>query len=557
MLNKLVVDIARYTEGVDPIQLHEGTVQLMILKVDDYFERNGRIFANAGMPIAAYHWVDPTLDAARQVADSLAVIRNSNLPVLAVFPDFEQYWSNWNQWYRAIQKTLAWSLVSRFGGDRLSSHAKQVFEGFEASGLTTVGYTRASFVKDYAPQAAGWMPRYKWWLAHYLDYGSQTLTWAELKARILPTVNFSPDLPAGLTQNHVVGHQFTGDELSLPGLYGDIQRTKFSAADVNLFDDGFLTQIGAVPNPKPLPEMQYEAVVTASPNLNVRTGPGTTYPVLYKLNKGAAVQLSKMNDEWARLRTYGDDWCSAKYLNIVTAVDHDEQEDEDDVVIPVPVDVTFNGITYRTMRRFNANCHVVICDMAGQRFHVTPFTGMRTVSQTALQLGANIVVNADGWGINGRFPNSIAASDGKFYQKNQLHFRPWINIGRDNSVSFAWRLPRNLYNAVSGDRYLVQFGRYNQAISNVTKDPRTVIGYTRDRKLVVMVADGRTQQSAGLSFREAADILMEFGVTTAINLDGGGSSAMWINDKIVNVPIDENVPGKERLVANHLCIFFN
>jgi hypothetical protein len=555
VLNKLVVDIARYTEGVDPLPLHEASVQLMILKVDDFFERNGRIFTNAGMPIAAYHWIDPTRDAAQQVAVSLAVIRRSNLPVLAIFPDFEQYWSNWNQWYLAIQKKLAWSLVSRFGGDRLSSHAKQVFEGFEASGLTTVGYTRASFVKEYAPPASQWMPRYKWWLAHYLEYGSQTLTWDELKARILPTVNFSPDLPAGLTQNHVVGHQFTGDDLSLPGLYGDIQRTQYSAADVNLFDDQFLTQIGAVPNPKPLPEMQYEAVVTASLSLNVRSGPGTTYPVLYKLNKGASIQIAKMNDEWAKLRSYGDEWCSAQYLHIVTAVDPVHHEDP--VVIPDAVEVNFNGITYRSMRRFNANCHVLICDMASQRFHVTPFTGMRTVSQAARQLGAKIVINGDGWGINGRFPNSIAASDGRFYQKAQLHYRPWINIGRDNSVSFAWRLPRNLYNAVSGDRYLIQYGRYNQTISNVTKDPRTVIGYTRDRKLVIIVADGRTPQSAGLSFREAADLLLEFGVVTAINLDGGGSTTMWIHDKIVNIPIDENVPGKERPVANHLCIFVN
>jgi exopolysaccharide biosynthesis protein len=193
--------------------------------------------------------------------------------------------------------------------------------------------------------------------------------------------------------------------------------------------------------------------------------------------------------------------------------------------------------------------------MQTQRFHVTPYTGLRTVTQAARQSGAKIVINGDGWGINGRFPNSIAASDGRFYQPVQFDLRPWINIGRDNSVVFAWRTPRNLYNAVSGDRYLIQNGRYNQAISNVTKDPRTVIGYTRDRKLVIIVADGRTPQSAGLSFREASDLLLELNVETAINLDGGGSTALWIEDRIVNVPIDQNVPGRERPVANHLCIF--
>src|SRR5690349_13522674 len=144
MLNRLVVDIARYTEGVDPIPLHQASVELVILKVDELFERNGRILANSGMPIAAYHWIDPTRDAAQQVAETLAAVRSSGLPVRAIFPDFEQYWSNWNEWYRAVQKRLAWNLVRRFGGERLSGHARQVFEGFAASGAPTVGYTRAS-----------------------------------------------------------------------------------------------------------------------------------------------------------------------------------------------------------------------------------------------------------------------------------------------------------------------------------------------------------------------------------------------------------------------------
>jgi len=554
MLNRLVVDIARYTEGVDPIPLHQASVELVILKVDELFERNGRILANSGMPIAAYHWIDPTRDAAQQVAESLAVIRESGLPVLAIFPDFEQYWSSWSEWYHAIQKRLSWSLVSRLAGDRLSSHARQVFDGFAASGAPTIGYTRASFIREYAPQASQWMPNYKWWLAHYGEFGNQALTWEGLKNVILPAVNFFPDLPSGLTPNHVVGHQFTGDELSLPGLYGDIYRSRYSAADVNLFDGQFLAEIGAVPNPRPLPPLQYEAVATASPRLNVRSGPATSFPVLYALPKGAPVQITRMTDNWAKIRSYGEEWCSAHYLHIVTAAEPD-REDDDVVVIPDPVEAHFNGITYRTMRRFNANCHVLICDMQTQRFHVTPYTGLRTVTQAALQTGAKIVINGDGWGINRRFPNSIAASDGRFYQPIQYDLRPWINIGRDNSVTFAWRSPRNLYNAVSGDRYLIQNGRYNQAISNVTKDPRTVIGYTRDRKLVIIVADGRTPQSAGLSFREASDLLLELNVETAINLDGGGSTALWIEDRIVNVPIDQNVPGRERPVANHLCIF--
>jgi exopolysaccharide biosynthesis protein len=192
--------------------------------------------------------------------------------------------------------------------------------------------------------------------------------------------------------------------------------------------------------------------------------------------------------------------------------------------------------------------------MAGKRFHVTPFTGFRPVSQVGRDLGAQIVVNGDGW--KERVPMSIAASDGLFYQRRQKDFRPWVNISQNNQVSFAWRNPANLFNAVSGDRFLIQNGRYNEAITDVSQQPRTALGFIPPGKLILLVADGRTTASAGLTFKNIATIFIEHGVTTAINLDGGGSSAMWIKNRIVNVPIhDPGNPGVERAVANHLCIF--
>jgi hypothetical protein len=552
VLNKLVVDLAGYTDCVDPLPLHEAGVQMAILKVDSLFVRNAEIFANSGMPIAAYHWVDPTLDAEEQVDATLNIIRRSGLPVLAIFPVFEQYWSRWNEWYFAVTGKLTWNLVSRFAGDKLSNHAKQVFEGLEASEWRIFGYTKASFVRQYAPQAAEWMSTYRWWLSHHLTYGRQTLTWDDLQTRILPTVDFPPNLPPGISQKQVIGHQFTGDELFLPGLYEDKAHTIYSAADVSLFSDEFLKELGAVPEPKPVPDYQYEAVVTAFPTLNVRSGPGINYPKLYTLNKNAVVRLTEIKDGWGKLQSYGEEWCSAAYLKVVTALPPEPQDIQP--VIEDPVEI-FDGITYQKARRFNANCHILLIDPIGRKFHVTPYTGLKPVSQAARQLGASIVVNGDGWGTRQQFPNSIAASDGNFYMRGQMDYNPWINISKDNKITFAWRKPENLYNAVSGDRYLIENGKYNEAITNVTKDPRTVIGLSRQNKLILIVADGRTSQSAGLSFREASTMLLEFDAVTAINLDGGGSSALWINDRIVNVPIDEGIPGKERAVANHLCIF--
>ena len=49
--------------------------------------------------------------------------------------------------------------------------------------------------------------------------------------------------------------------------------------------------------------------------------------------------------------------------------------------------------------------------------------------------------------------------------------------------------------------------------------------------------------------------LIEFGAWDAIDLDGGGSSTLWVKDKVVNSPIEDGVPGQERLVGDHLVMW--
>lgn len=82
--------------------------------------------------------------------------------------------------------------------------------------------------------------------------------------------------------------------------------------------------------------------------------------------------------------------------------------------------------------------------------------------------------------------------------------------------------------------------------------PRTAVGLTRDgRYLFFVVADGRREGVPGLTLGELARFMRrELGVCRALNLDGGGSSAMYAGDAIVNRPSD----GSERRVSNHLAV---
>lgn len=84
-----------------------------------------------------------------------------------------------------------------------------------------------------------------------------------------------------------------------------------------------------------------------------------------------------------------------------------------------------------------------------------------------------------------------------------------------------------------------------------TRQPRTIIGKYANDDLIMIVIDGRQNDwSIGVTLETLQDKLLELGVKEAYNLDGGGSSAMYYNGKILNQPSD----GKERPVVNNIII---
>lgn len=75
-------------------------------------------------------------------------------------------------------------------------------------------------------------------------------------------------------------------------------------------------------------------------------------------------------------------------------------------------------------------------------------------------------------------------------------------------------------------------------IAGLSRQPRTAIGATADGKIIMLVCDGRGMRgSAGFTLSELADKLISLGVVNAINLDGGGSSAIiGIDGVVLNRP---------------------
>jgi exopolysaccharide biosynthesis protein len=100
----------------------------------------------------------------------------------------------------------------------------------------------------------------------------------------------------------------------------------------------------------------------------------------------------------------------------------------------------------------------------------------------------------------------------------------------------------NVKHIVSGGPYLVKDGEVyvdmtSQKLQSIGgRNPRSAIGYTKDNDLILIVADGREGSSIGLTLNELANLMKSLGCIGAINLDGGGSTVMYVNGQIVNHP---------------------
>ena len=109
----------------------------------------------------------------------------------------------------------------------------------------------------------------------------------------------------------------------------------------------------------------------------------------------------------------------------------------------------------------------------------------------------------------------------------------------DIKINPEWK---DVNHIISGGPYLVKNGDIYvdmtaQKLASIGgRNPRTAIGYTKDNSLIMLTADGREGASIGLTLIELANLMKELGCVNAMNLDGGGSTVMYVKGKIVNKP---------------------
>lgn len=249
----------------------------------------------------------------------------------------------------------------------------------------------------------------------------------------------------------------------------------------------------------------------------------------------------------------------------------------------------FEGIEYiREVQRkpFPMVTHVVLIDLNSPdtTFLVTPpdyfkerELRARTTSEFLDEYDLQVAINGDffapWWAhsILDFYPYSgdpvdalgFAASQGTIYSDVRANHST-VFIYEDNRVSFDERIGE-VYNAISGNVLIVEAGVSSRDDPHpyfTNQHPRTAIGLDESgQTLILVVVDGRQPgYSEGASIPELAEILIRYGAYTALNLDGGGSSALVMADKsgypmLLNVPIHTSLPYRERPVANHLGVY--
>ncbi len=182
-------------------------------------------------------------------------------------------------------------------------------------------------------------------------------------------------------------------------------------------------------------------------------------------------------------------------------------------------------------------------------------------STTAQSVNAVLAVNGDYYGArdagyvirNGQLLRSdsqdanqedlVIYQDGSFeiIREGDITAQELLNRGAVQVLSFGPALIENSQVAVDS---AVEVGKA------MASNPRTAIGIIDDKHYVLVVSDGRTDESKGLSLKELADFMKELKVTTAYNLDGGGSSTMYFNGQIINKPTTNGHNIEEREVSD-------
>ncbi|MDP4090546.1 MAG: phosphodiester glycosidase family protein [Bacillota bacterium] len=158
-------------------------------------------------------------------------------------------------------------------------------------------------------------------------------------------------------------------------------------------------------------------------------------------------------------------------------------------------------------------------------------------------------VNAGGFGDsgghgNGGIPTGLVIKDGKVVWKDdKVNSYNIIGFDRDSvlilgNYTIDQMMKLGIQDGISFGPNLIVNGEPTKIVGDGGWgiNPRTAIGQKPDGTILLLIIDGRQVSSVGATIREVQNIMLSYGAINAANLDGGASTVIYYNNKLINKP---------------------
>lgn len=238
------------------------------------------------------------------------------------------------------------------------------------------------------------------------------------------------------------------------------------------------------------------------------------------------------------------------------------------------IEKIMNESGYHKIRRFGSDVHIYVTSkdefVDVELGQIGKLETVKAIMDIKKKEGKNVVagINCGFFNFSGNREHlGMYIDEGKYYYPPESTFMDFIYYkdGRTEIMNlngydkaFLSKLQAEAHWAIGTSWCLVKEGKIN--LENAEKfshskenHPRSMFGQRKDGTFVLVVVDGRSKTSRGVTAQESAEIMLELGCWNACNNDGGGSAYMVVNDKLVSKPSD----GSMRAVGSVMLVYSN
>lgn len=289
----------------------------------------------------------------------------------------------------------------------------------------------------------------------------------------------------------------------------------------------------------------------------------------------AAYTVYAALDTFVIVRVLTPDTLPTATAEASTAPTAAEPPAEQATTAPISTDTEYHDdqidIVLTTMRVENTTVYVADVQIADISLLKTALAGntyarnlTETTSVQAANKGAILAINGDYYGAQER---GYVLRNGVLYRASAQSGTDALVIGADGNfriitegeTSADTLVREGAWQVLTFGPALINGGQVTVSSSDevgraMTSNPRTAIGQISEGHYLLVVSDGRTKESAGLSLRQLAELMQSLGAQVAYNLDGGGSSTMVFQGRVVNNPTTNGRSIRERSVSDIVYI---